>query len=75
MESESESDSDSDSEKVCYPRLRERGQVTIPEDVRDVLGAEAGDRLRLRVRLDEDGAGDGGEDEDGPRAPGEDSEL
>ena len=58
---------ESDSEKVCYPRLRERGQVTIPEDVREVLGADAGDRLRLRVALDED--------RNGPRAPDENPEL
>lgn len=33
----------------CYPKLRERGQVTIPEEVRTVLGVAAGDRLKLTV--------------------------
>jgi len=52
-----------ESETNCYPVLRERGQVTIPEDVREVLGADVGDRLRLTVALadsasSEDGDGD-----------------
>jgi AbrB family looped-hinge helix DNA binding protein len=33
----------------CYPNLRERGQVTIPEEVRDGLNLEEGDQLRLTV--------------------------
>jgi AbrB family looped-hinge helix DNA binding protein len=33
----------------CYPKLRNRGQVTIPEDVRDGLDLEAGDQLKLTV--------------------------
>ena len=33
----------------CYPKLRERGQVTIPEEVRDGLNLEEGDRLKLTV--------------------------
>jgi AbrB family looped-hinge helix DNA binding protein len=33
----------------CYPKLRDRGQVTIPEDVRDGLNLEEGDQLKLTV--------------------------
>jgi AbrB family looped-hinge helix DNA binding protein len=33
----------------CYPKLRERGQVTIPEEVRDGLNLEGGDQLKLTV--------------------------
>jgi AbrB family looped-hinge helix DNA binding protein len=33
----------------CYPNLRERGQVTIPEEVRDGLNLEEGDQLKLTV--------------------------
>nr|WP_229663705.1 AbrB/MazE/SpoVT family DNA-binding domain-containing protein [Halobellus salinus] len=33
----------------CYPKLRERGQVTIPEEVRDGLNLEEGDQLKLTV--------------------------
>ncbi|WP_231858826.1 AbrB/MazE/SpoVT family DNA-binding domain-containing protein [Haloquadratum walsbyi] len=37
----------------CYPKLRERGQVTIPEELRDGLYLEEGDQLKLTVeRLD-----------------------
>jgi AbrB family looped-hinge helix DNA binding protein len=37
----------------CYPNLRERGQVTIPEEVREALNLEEGDQLKLTVeRLD-----------------------
>jgi bifunctional DNA-binding transcriptional regulator/antitoxin component of YhaV-PrlF toxin-antitoxin module len=34
-------------DKECYPPLRERGTVTAPEDVRELLGIESDDRLRL----------------------------
>lgn len=33
----------------CYPKLRERGQVTIPEEVRNGLNLEEGDQLELTV--------------------------
>ena len=33
----------------CYPKIRERGQVTIPEEVRDGLNLEEGDQLKLTV--------------------------
>jgi AbrB family looped-hinge helix DNA binding protein len=33
----------------CYPNLRERGQVTIPEEVREGLNLEEGDQLKLTV--------------------------
>lgn len=33
----------------CYPRLRDKGQVTIPEGVRETLDLEPGDRLKLTV--------------------------
>ena len=33
----------------CYPKLRERGQVTIPEEVRDGLELEEDDQLKLTV--------------------------
>ncbi len=33
----------------CYPKLRQRGVVTIPEEVRDALDLEEGDQLRLTV--------------------------
>ena len=33
----------------CYPKLRDRGQITIPEDVRDGLNLEEGDQLKLTV--------------------------
>jgi len=33
----------------CYPKLRERGQVTIPEEVREGLDLEEGDQLQLTV--------------------------
>ena len=40
-----------------YPRLRSRGQVTIPQDIREALGVERGDRIRVIVdRLDTDEA-------------------
>ncbi|ELZ36761.1 hypothetical protein C473_01933 [Halorubrum distributum JCM 10247] len=40
-------------EMECYPTVRDRGQVTIPEDVREPLGIESGDRIKLTVeRLD-----------------------
>jgi len=34
----------------CYPNLRERGQVTIPEEVREALDLEEGDQLKLTVK-------------------------
>ena len=33
----------------CYPKLRQRGVVTIPEEVRDGLELEEGDQLKLTV--------------------------
>lgn len=33
----------------CYPTLREKGQVTIPEEIRAALGLTPGDRLKLTV--------------------------
>jgi AbrB family looped-hinge helix DNA binding protein len=37
----------------CYPTMRQRGVVTIPEGVREALDLEEGDQLRLTVeRLD-----------------------
>ena len=33
----------------CYPILRERGQITIPEEVRNALGVTPGDQLKLTV--------------------------
>ncbi len=33
----------------CYPKLRDRGQITIPEEVRETLDLEEGDRLKLTV--------------------------
>jgi len=33
----------------CYPKLRDRGQVTIPEEVRNGLDLEEGDQLKLTV--------------------------
>ena len=38
----------------CYPKLRDRGQITIPEEIRDTLGLEPGDRMKVTVeRMDE----------------------
>ncbi|ERG93503.1 MAG: SpoVT / AbrB like domain protein [Haloquadratum walsbyi J07HQW1] len=34
----------------CSPNLRERGEVTIPEEVREALNLEEGDQLRLTVQ-------------------------
>ncbi|MFC6907256.1 AbrB/MazE/SpoVT family DNA-binding domain-containing protein [Halalkalicoccus tibetensis] len=34
----------------CYPRLREKGQITIPKDIRCELGLEVGDRIELTIR-------------------------
>lgn len=39
----------SQTEMECYPTVRDRGQVTIPEEVREILGIESGDRVRLTV--------------------------
>jgi AbrB family looped-hinge helix DNA binding protein len=36
-------------EMECYPTVRDRGQVTIPEEVRETLGIEPGDRVKLTV--------------------------
>jgi len=33
----------------CYPTVRDRGQVTIPEEIRETLGIESGDRVKLTV--------------------------
>jgi len=33
----------------CYPNLRQSGQVTIPEEVREGLNLTEGDQLRLTV--------------------------
>ncbi|ESS12932.1 MAG: looped-hinge helix DNA binding domain, AbrB family [uncultured archaeon A07HR60] len=33
----------------CYPKMRQRGVVTIPEEVRDGLNLEEGDQLELTV--------------------------
>jgi AbrB family looped-hinge helix DNA binding protein len=33
----------------CYPKLRDRGQVTIPEEVREGLDLKEGDQLKLTV--------------------------
>ena len=54
-----------ESETNCYPVLRERGQVTIPEDVREVLGADVGDRLRLTVALADSASSEDGDGEIG----------
>ena len=39
----------------CYPKLRQGGQVTIPEEIREVLDLEEGERLKLTVERLEDG--------------------
>lgn len=40
----------------CYPKLRENGQVTIPEEIREGLGLEPGDRLKITVeKFENDG--------------------
>jgi AbrB family looped-hinge helix DNA binding protein len=33
----------------CYPKMRQRGVVTIPEEVREALNLEEGDQLKLTV--------------------------
>lgn len=33
----------------CYPTVLARGQVTIPHEVRETLGIEKGDRIKLTV--------------------------
>ena len=33
----------------CYPKMRQRGVVTIPEEVREGLDLEEGDQLELTV--------------------------
>ena len=33
----------------CYPTIRQRGVVTIPEEVREGLDLEEGDQLKLTV--------------------------
>jgi AbrB family looped-hinge helix DNA binding protein len=33
----------------CYPKIRQRGVVTIPEEVREGLNLEEGDQLKLTV--------------------------
>ena len=37
------------SQMECYPKIRQRGVVTIPEEVRDGLNLEEGDQLKLTV--------------------------
>ncbi|KAB7515029.1 AbrB/MazE/SpoVT family DNA-binding domain-containing protein [Halosegnis rubeus] len=37
------------SEMECYPKIRQRGVVTIPEEVREGLNLEEGDQLKLTV--------------------------
>mgnify|MGYP002760249047 FL=1 len=37
------------SQMECYPKIRQRGVVTIPEEVRDGLDLEEGDQLKLTV--------------------------
>lgn len=36
-------------EMECYPTVRDRGQVTIPEEVRETLDIESEDRVKLTV--------------------------
>ena len=33
----------------CYPKLRQKGQVTIPEEIRDMMDLEEGERVKLIV--------------------------
>ncbi len=37
------------SQMECYPKIRQRGVVTIPEEVREGLNLEEGDQLKLTV--------------------------
>jgi len=37
------------SQVECYPKMRQRGVVTIPEGVREALNLEEGDQLKLTV--------------------------
>ena len=37
------------SQMECYPKLRQRGVVTIPEEVREGLNLAEGDQLKLTV--------------------------
>ncbi|OAQ54450.1 hypothetical protein HTG_02560 [Natrinema mahii] len=37
------------SQMECYPKMRQRGVVTIPEEVREALTLEEGDQLKLTV--------------------------
>ena len=37
------------SQMKCYPKMRQRGVVTIPEEVREALDLEEGDQLKLTV--------------------------
>jgi|GEM_PF-553418 len=37
------------SQMECYPKLRQRGVVTIPEEVREGLNLEEGNQLKLIV--------------------------
>lgn len=36
-------------EMECYPTIRNRGQVTIPEGIRETLGVGPGDRVKLTI--------------------------
>ena len=39
----------------CYPKIRQRGVVTIPEEVREGLNLEEGDQLKLTIeKLDKE---------------------
>ena len=39
----------SQTEMECYPTVRERGQVTIPEEIREPLDIASGERVKLTV--------------------------
>ena len=37
------------SQMECYPTVRQRGVITIPEEVREALEIQEGDQLKLTV--------------------------